>query len=303
MPPSPPSYPIRAVAKITGLSLDTLRAWERRYKAVVPDRSHRGRQYGTAHIERLLLLGRLVEKGHAIGGIASLNDVDLQRLLSDQPHRDEQRIPPDAPAIISPILAAIEKFDMTAASEEINRLATTLAPRDVIYQVMVPLMNEVGVRWHDGRLAIAQQHLASQMLRDLLGSMIRLFRPSRSRVRMVFATPAGESHEFGIQAASALASMAGIEPVYLGTNLPAAEITQAAQRTAAQVIVLGITLPSESTAAEVGAVAAAMPETTELWLGGGGASIDVSASGRSAVRLDDLPAFELQCRRLERLVA
>jgi DNA-binding transcriptional MerR regulator len=65
------SYPIRAVAKITGLSLDTLRAWERRYKAVVPGRSDRGRQYGAAHIERLLLLNQLVQKGHAIGGIAA----------------------------------------------------------------------------------------------------------------------------------------------------------------------------------------------------------------------------------------
>ena len=51
----PTRYPIRAVAKITGLSLDTLRAWERRYQAVVPERSDRGRQYGPEHIERLLV--------------------------------------------------------------------------------------------------------------------------------------------------------------------------------------------------------------------------------------------------------
>jgi DNA-binding transcriptional MerR regulator len=76
------SYPIRAVAKITGLSLDTLRAWERRYKAVVPERSVRGRQYGTAHIERLLLLNQLVQKGHAIGGIAALEDLELKKLLT-----------------------------------------------------------------------------------------------------------------------------------------------------------------------------------------------------------------------------
>ena len=78
-------YPIRAVAKITGLSLDTLRAWERRYKAVVPERSERGRQYGLEHIERLLLLNQLVQKGHAIGGIASRSDEELRGLLSQQP--------------------------------------------------------------------------------------------------------------------------------------------------------------------------------------------------------------------------
>ena len=38
-------YPIRAVAQLTGLSVDTLRAWERRYKAVSPQRQGRGRVY------------------------------------------------------------------------------------------------------------------------------------------------------------------------------------------------------------------------------------------------------------------
>src|SRR5579884_189224 len=77
-------YPIRAVAKITGLSLDTLRAWERRYRAVVPERSNRGRQYGPEQVERLLLLGELVRKGHAIGAVASLPVQDLQNLLARQ---------------------------------------------------------------------------------------------------------------------------------------------------------------------------------------------------------------------------
>ena len=78
-------YPIRAVAKITGISLDTLRAWERRYRAVVPQRSDRGRQYGTAEIDRLLLLNQLVKRGHSIGSIASLPDSELRNLLENQP--------------------------------------------------------------------------------------------------------------------------------------------------------------------------------------------------------------------------
>ena len=90
-------YPIRAVAKTTGLSLDTLRAWERRYKAVVPERSERGRQYGAEDIDRLLLLGKLVEKGHAIGGIAALPNDDLKKLLAPQtsPAVQETPAPPD----------------------------------------------------------------------------------------------------------------------------------------------------------------------------------------------------------------
>ena len=290
-------YPIRAVAKITGLSLDTLRAWERRYKAVVPERSGRGRQYGPVDIERLRLLNQLVKKGHAIGGIASRSDEELRGLLTQQPSQ-----PVSAPTptgnMLAPILAAIESFDTLGASNELSRLAAVLSPRDLVYQVAVPLMHEVGIRWHNGTLAIAQEHMVSQMLRTLLGSMMRLFRPPNPAMTMVLSTPAGESHEFGILAAAMLASLAGIEPVYLGPNLPAREIAESARRTSAEVVALSVTFPSETTQEELNAVAAAMPEDAELWVGGAAsADLDLSNLGRKTVLLTDLPAFENQCRR------
>ncbi len=96
-------YPIRAVSKITGISLDTLRAWERRYKAVVPERSDRGRQYGPEDIERLLLLNQLVQKGHAIGGIASRSDEELRDLLNQQPSQPVFMPTPRA-EMLAPIL-------------------------------------------------------------------------------------------------------------------------------------------------------------------------------------------------------
>jgi DNA-binding transcriptional MerR regulator/methylmalonyl-CoA mutase cobalamin-binding subunit len=290
-------YPIRAVAKITGLSLDTLRAWERRYKAVVPERSDRGRQYGPAHIERLLLLSQLVQKGHSIGGIAPLSDQELKNLLEQEPSQPAAE--PEQPGdILAPVLAAIEGFDAARAGDELSRLAAVLSPSDLVYTVAAPLMREVGIRWHNGTFAIAQEHLVSQLMRNLLGSMMRLFRPSSPAIKMVMATPAGESHEFGILASAMLASIAGVEPVYLGPDLPALEIAAAAQRVSARVILLGITLIHESTAGDVRAIAEAMPQESELWVGGAsGADLDLSQLGRKTVLLSNFPAFENECRR------
>ncbi|MGD0436428.1 MAG: MerR family transcriptional regulator [Bryobacteraceae bacterium] len=290
-------YPIRAVAKITGISLDTLRAWERRYKAVVPERSDRGRQYGPEHIERLLLLGQLVKKGHAIGGIASLTDQELHNLLAQEPGPPNDG-PKPTTDILAPVLSAVESFDAARAEDELSRLAAVLSPRDLVYHVAVPLMREVGIRWHDGTFAIAQEHLVSGALRNLLGGMMRLYRPSDAAMKMVLATPAGESHEFGILASAMLASMAGIEPVYLGPDLPAAEIAETAQRVSARVVLLGITLIGETTEEEVSAIASAMPETVELWVGGAsGAKLDLASLGRETVLIKDLPALENECRR------
>ena len=159
-------------------------------------------------------------------------------------------------------------------------------------------MREVGVRWHEGTLAISQEHLVSQMLRNFLGSMMRLFRTSSAAVKMVFATPAGELHEFGILAGAMLASISGVEPVYLGANLPSREIANAADRTGARVIVLGITVPAETTSQEVRALAAAMPENGELWLGGAGSEdLDITNLGTKTILIKDLQALENECRR------
>ena len=77
----PTSYPISAVAKLTGIPLDTLRAWERRYRTVIPKRAARGRVYSEEQIQKLLLLRRAVEQGHSIGQVAALGDRQLRELL------------------------------------------------------------------------------------------------------------------------------------------------------------------------------------------------------------------------------
>jgi methanogenic corrinoid protein MtbC1 len=293
-------YPIRAVAKITGLGLDTLRAWERRYRAVIPERTERGREYGPDQIERLLRLSQLTRNGHSIGRIASLSDSELITLLAGEPVRLETKVRP-ASDLVAPVLAAIERYDAAQAGDELSRLAAVLSPRDLVYQVALPLMRETGVRWHSGTLAVAQEHLITQILRNLLGGMMRLFRPMPATPvpkRMVLATPAGESHEFGILVAAMLASLAGIEPVYLGTNLPAREIAEAAERTSARVIALSVTFQPETLVREVRTIAETMPKETELWLGGScGHDLDLAGVRRTIVRLKDLPAFENECLR------
>ena len=76
------SYPIRAVSKLTGIGIDTLRAWERRHGAVTPIRDDRGRMYTDADIARLRLLRGAVEHGHTIGRLAALTDAELRHLAA-----------------------------------------------------------------------------------------------------------------------------------------------------------------------------------------------------------------------------
>ena len=72
-------YKIGAVSKITGIGTETLRAWERRYEAVVPKRSDSGdRVYTSDDLSKLFLLKNLVDAGNSIGTIARLNTAELK---------------------------------------------------------------------------------------------------------------------------------------------------------------------------------------------------------------------------------
>ena len=77
-------YRIGTVSKLTGISPDTLRIWERRYEVVTPERSSGGgRLYTTGDIARLKLIRRLVDKGDAIGVVAGLSHEELQARLAE----------------------------------------------------------------------------------------------------------------------------------------------------------------------------------------------------------------------------
>ena len=76
-------YRIGAVAKLTGISTDTIRAWERRYSVVEPNRGENNNRYYTdGHIQKLISVKRLVDAGQAIGTICRLSDLELQERTS-----------------------------------------------------------------------------------------------------------------------------------------------------------------------------------------------------------------------------
>ena len=300
-------YPIRVAASLTGLSIDTLRAWERRYQAVTPIRAERGRVYGEGHIRRLILLRDAVARGHAIGQVADLEDSALEKLLlarnsaarAPEPDRAEGAVN-DA---LLPVVAAIESFDYASANFHLGRLAALLPVDRLVSEVVFPLMKLVGERWQGGTLSIAQEHMTSSILRNLLGGLVRLTNSSTSSQRILFATPSGELHEFGILASAMLAVADGFEVLYLGSSLPALEIAAAAERTSPRAVVVGIKAsePTQATLDELRVLASKLPKTAELWLGGSNVKKTLGSIGSPRTfALEDFSELATHLARLKK---
>jgi DNA-binding transcriptional MerR regulator len=262
---STPHYPIRAVARMTGLSLDTLRAWERRYQVVTPQRGDRGRVYDERDVERLKQLARLVDEGHAIGSIARLPPGALSRLGSDRV-ADAGRAA--MPAVdLAPLLRAMKQYDLPSVEAVLNRHAAVLPPDALIFAVILPMLREIGTRWEAGAIRPAQEHLVSATIRSVLGGLLRTLSAPSGDEPMVFATPAGERHELGLLSAAVLAAHAGRRVTYLGPDVPAGDLVHAVHSLKASTLVLCATMGTATTVRELRALRRLRPEVS-VWVGG-----------------------------------
>lgn len=304
-------YPIRAVSKQTGISIDTLRAWEKRYQVVAPQRDERGRLYTEADMQRLSLLNAAVEKGHAIGRVAALSNKELLALIAVAEVKPNEFAllltaqaagPVAAPRPVPrPVMEAIERLDYAEAERELALLAAVLPPRELVHSVALPLMRQVGEAWHAGKLGIAQEHMTSALLRNVLGALIPLHRRAAPTSKLLFATPSGEQHEFGILVSAMLAAGGGLGIVYLGANLPGDEIVAAAQKTAPQAVVLGFVGANGAQAglAEIQIAAHKLPAQIELWIGGAQtAAVAQKVRKTRALLIEDFHMLEQHLVRL-----
>ena len=191
---------------------------------------------------------------------------------------------------IQELVDLFANFEHTRANDELGRQAALLSPRDLVFGVLLPLMREVGARWHRGEIGIAQEHMVSSAVHHLLGSLVRLYPPRPRAPKMVIATLSGELHEFGIMVAAMIATFSGLNPLLLGPNLPAEELMGAARKTSAAIVVVGCS-GRPATPAALADLAAAVPEGAELWVGGPGPSDAVPG----VFFIPDMEAFERAC--------
>lgn len=291
-----PRYRIGALARLTGVTTHAIRIWERRYAALSPGRTPGGaRLYTDADVRRLRAIKQLLERGYAISAVAKLDLAALRRLVPE-PGQGREPLPDvhgpnSARAVIEELTAAVGEMDLERAARILTQASNAFSPHDLVVQVLAPALDEIGGRWESGQLCIASEHAASAMLRTQLGALLAAQAVDR-RSPVVCTTPQGEQHELGALLAAVLIAMSGRRVVYLGANLPALQIAQAARLCKAGAVALSI-VSLEPTAArrELEALCRALPPGVGVLIGGRGAS-ELSGLPERVRVLGSLPELE-----------
>ncbi len=294
-------YSIKAVSQATGLTVETLRAWERRYRVVVPQRDDLGRRvYRPADVLLLRRLREATERGHPIGRLAKMDEPDLVELLHEPGGPTMQDSAPSA--FVQRILAAADRYSSASCEQALTLAISLLPPARLIDEVLEPLLREVGERWHSGQFSIAQERMVSAGVRKHIGLIVETYDRTARRQSIVFATLPGERHELGLLMSAMICASHGLKVHYLGPDLPAAEIARYSREVGAALVAISVIL-LESTpvlAAQLAVLREALGPDVPVWIGGQGAmGIDAAAlppgcliignRGELERRLDVLP--------------
>jgi cobalamin-dependent methionine synthase I len=140
----------------------------------------------------------------------------------------------------------------------------------------------------------------SSTVRNVLGSVLRVYARPDVSVRLLFATLSGERHEIATLGAAVLAASSGLSVIYLGPDLPASEVVESAKRSGAQVLVLGLTTTSagKTKERELRTIVRDLPKHVELWAGGRGAARHAAIIRRRGLVIGDYTAYQQELVRI-----
>jgi methanogenic corrinoid protein MtbC1 len=322
-PVPPDRHPIQVVVRRTGLTADLIRVWERRYRAVRPERTAgRRRLYSDAEMEKLVLLRRATLLGRGIGHVAHLSSDELRRLIEQDeaaarraprigaPAQAAEQAPPAtrdetlaAGTYLDRCLEAVRRLDEPDLERILALASLTLSHIRLIDQVLLPLMRAVGQQWQEGALRIVHEHLASAVVRNVLAGLLDAGEPSADAPHLVVATPAGQAHEFGALAAVANGVSQGWRVTYLGPSLPADEIAAAAQDRRVRAVALSIIHPADDPRlpGELRRLRRLLRDDIEMLVGGAAAAACVEAVADARTRhLDDFAALRAALEEIRR---
>jgi MerR family transcriptional regulator, light-induced transcriptional regulator len=212
------SYRIKTIEQMTGLSRNTITAWERRYDLLEPTKDASGyRAYADSDVELLLRVRSLLDQGFQIGEIVA-------RIRAER-SSGAVREPAESMADLRKLLLdQLVEFDRVSAEEVVHRLLE-LSFRRRLDEVYVPVLHEIGEGWASGRYSVAQEHFATAFIREQMVTMLKSLEVGpRDGPLTICAGFPGDNHELGLLAVAIHLALRGHRIVYLGANLPIDEL-------------------------------------------------------------------------------
>lgn len=208
---------IGELSRRVGVSVESLRAWERRYGLLTPSRTQGGfRLYGEADVARVLGMRANLERG--------LSAAEAARLAI----AEDLASPVSSPAPVvdaEELEAALDRFDEAGAQQALDRLLATVTLDVVLRDVLMPYLHQLGERWERGEASVAQEHFASNLVRGRLMALTRSWDRGVGP-RALLACAEEELHDLPLVGFGLALREHGWRISYLGADTPVVSVVE-----------------------------------------------------------------------------
>jgi len=99
--------------------------------------------------------------------------------------------------LIAPFRTSLELLDRVQANALFAQALETLTPIQAVEQLVVPALEQIGVAWHSGQLALSQVYMSGRFCESLVESVLPLSDPDRKHQPRSAIVVLSDYHDLG----------------------------------------------------------------------------------------------------------
>jgi len=267
------THRIQRVAKLTGLSKDVIRVWERRFGLLKPVRgANRYRNYSDEDVALLRYLKEQLDAGSSIGELSRLGREELLgRARSSVPQLS--LVDNTFSRLLRELLSTLDPLDRATFEKRLNGAVAVVPFEEALHGILLPLQEQVGQLWHDGHVNVAIEHYVTKQIQQKIFSAMNHLPVAEFGPKVVVACPPGEEHEMAALAVAYRCRVRGCRVYYLGANVPIAPLTNLCSKVQPDLTIISfpLALSDGNATALVQALTHELGPVSNLAVGGHGA--------------------------------
>jgi DNA-binding transcriptional MerR regulator len=264
---------IHRVAKLTGLSKDVIRVWERRFGLLKPTRgANRYRNYSDEDVTLLRFLKEQLDAGSSIGELAKLGREELLgRARASAPR--VSFVDNTFSRLLRELLSTLNPLDRVIFEKRLNGAVAVVPFEEALHGILLPLQEQVGQLWHEGHVNVALEHYVTKQIQQKIFSAMNQLPVAEFGAKVIVACPPGEEHDIAALAVAYRCRVRGCRVYYLGANVPIASLTNLCDKVKPDLTIISfpLALPEANAAALVQSLTHEVVPASRLAVGGHGA--------------------------------
>ena len=215
------SYTIKDLEKISGIKAHTIRIWEQRYQFLQPQRTETNiRTYSSDELKTILNVSLLNKYGFKISHIDKMSAEQMEEKILSLNQIDAQR-----ERVVNALIKEMVSLNMANFERQMDTYIVQKGIEKTIIEIIFPFMERVGILWVTNHINPAQEHLATNVIRQKIILGIEKLPPVLHYTkRIVLFMPEGEYHEIGLLYVHFLLKQRGFYVDYLGANVPMVDL-------------------------------------------------------------------------------